>query len=199
MSPPAARMACVRRAQRAEAQRTTRRTFAVFLHRLGSWRHSGAHAGALGAAVSPCAAEPARPLRHAGDRSAGAEFGARIRPDRRPGSPSGAPHDRPPLGQRRPAAPWRARAALARRTDDAARRGHHASHRDRIRARRVPAPARPSLLVPVVRRGHGHGLALVGDHDLGDRGAEARARSAFRRARPPCLRRSRRAFAQDPA
>ncbi len=147
--------------------------------------------------VSPCAAEPAR-LRLVLAIVQRPPVRSRSTPSALP-SPQDGGYDRPALRQRRPAAAWRARAALARRADDAARRGHHAGDRHRIRARRVFAPPRPSLLVPVVRRRHGHGLAFVGDHDLGHRRAEARARAAFRRTRPPCLRRPRRAFAENPA
>ena len=43
-----------------------------------------------------------------------------------------------------------------------------------------PPAARASLLVSVVRRGHGHGLALVGYHDERHRVAQARARSHAR-------------------
>ena len=55
-------------------------------------------------------------------------------------------------------------------------RGDRAS----LRPRRVPAPARPSLLVPVVRRRDGHGLAFLRHHHQRDRRAEARADAAAR-------------------
>jgi hypothetical protein len=58
-------------------------------------------------------------------------------------------------------------------------------------------PPRPPLLVPVVRRGDGDGLAFVRHHHQRDRRAEARAQPARRRARHPGLRRARPAFAPD--
>ncbi len=66
-----------------------------------------------------------------------------------------------------------------------------------LRPRRVAAPSRPSLLVPVLRRRDGHGLALVGHHHQRHRRAEARADAARRRTRRPRLRRARQAFAPD--
>ena len=48
----------------------------------------------------------------------------------------------------------------------------------RLRARRVPAPARPSVLVPVLRRGDGDGLAFLRHHHQRPRRAEARPRAA---------------------
>ena len=98
---------------------------------------------------------------------------------------------------RRSAAARRAGAAVARRPHDPARRGDGRGDRPRIRPRRAVAPARPSVLVPVVRRGDGDGLALVGDHDQRHRRAEARPRAAQRRTWPARLRRPRQAFAQD--
>ena len=44
----------------------------------------------------------------------------------------------------------------------------------------LSAPPRPPVLVPVLRRGDGDGLAFVGDHDERARGAEARSRAAVR-------------------
>ena len=64
-------------------------------------------------------------------------------------------------------------------------------------ARRAAAAAGASVLVPVVRRRDGDGLAFVRHHDERHRRAEARARAAERRARAPCLRRARKAFAED--
>ena len=78
-----------------------------------------------------------------------------------------------------------------------ARRRHLPGHRASLRPRRIPAAALASLLVPVLRRRHGHGLALVGHHHERHRRAEARPRAAGRRARHPCLRRPRQAFAPN--
>ena len=88
---------------------------------------------------------------------------------------------------------------MARRAHDPARRGDRRGDRHRIWTRRAPAAPSASVLVPGLRRRHGHGLALVRHHHLGDRRAQARADAAFRRARRACLRRPRRAFAQDAA
>ena len=74
---------------------------------------------------------------------------------------------------------------------------HRRGDRPGLWPRRVPAPARQSLLVPVVRRGDGDGLAFVRHHHQRHRRAEARAGAARKGARPPCLRRTRQAFAQD--
>ena len=78
-----------------------------------------------------------------------------------------------------------------------ARRRHRRGDRRHLRPRRVAAPARAPVLVPVVRRRHGHGLALLGDHHERDRRAEARPRAPVGRTRNPCLRRPRQAVAQD--
>ena len=69
--------------------------------------------------------------------------------------------------------------------------------RDGIRPRRVPRPARPSLLVPEFWRRDGHGLAFLGNHHLRARRAEARPGAARARTGAACLRRARQAFAQD--
>ena len=69
----------------------------------------------------------------------------------------------------------------------------------RIRPRRVAAPAGTSVLVPVVRRGDGDGLAFLRHHHQRHRRAEARPDAAVRRTRHPCLRRTRQAFAPDAA
>ena len=50
----------------------------------------------------------------------------------------------------------------------------------RVRTRRVPAPAGPPLLVPVLRRGDGDGLAFVRDHHERPRRPPARPRAAAR-------------------
>ena len=54
-----------------------------------------------------------------------------------------------------------------------------------------------SLLVPVVRRRDGHGLAFVRHHHERHRRPEARTGAAAGRTRHPCLRRTRQALAQD--
>ena len=78
-----------------------------------------------------------------------------------------------------------------------ARRHRHAGDRASLWPRRLPAAAVASVLVPVVRRRDGDGLALLRHHHQRDRRAEARAGAAPGRARHPCLRRPRPAFAQD--
>ena len=103
--------------------------------------------------------------------------------------------DGPTRRQRRPAASRRPGAGLARPAHGAARRGDRRGDRARLWPRRVPAPAGASVLVPVVRRGDGDGLALVGDHHERARRAEARARAARGRARPLRLRRPRQPLA----
>src|ERR1700686_3564201 len=85
----------------------------------------------------------------------------------------------------------RTRAALAGDAHVLARRHHHAGRRPPLRPRRVLAAAVSSVLVPVIRGGHGHGLALVRDHHERDRRVEARAGAALRRTRHPRLRRPR--------
>ena len=52
----------------------------------------------------------------------------------------------------------------------------HRGDRASLRPRRVAAPAGASVLVPVVRRRDGHGLALLRHHHQRDRRAQARAR-----------------------
>ena len=88
---------------------------------------------------------------------------------------------------------------MARGSHEPARRGDLAGDRASLRPRRASAAARPPVLVPVVRRRDGHGLAFLGHHHQRDRRAEARAEAARKRARPACLRRARRAFAADAA
>ena len=65
---------------------------------------------------------------------------------------------------------------MARPAHGAARPRDHRGDRASLRPRRVPAAARPPVLVPVVRRRHGHGLAFVGHHHERARRAEARPR-----------------------
>ena len=74
-----------------------------------------------------------------------------------------------------------------------------AGHRPSLRPRRAAAPARPSVLVPVLRRRHGHGLAFLRHHHQRHRRAQARADAASPRARHPRLRRTRPAFAANAA
>ena len=52
-------------------------------------------------------------------------------------------------------------AALAGDAHVCARRRHHSGDRPPLRPRRIPSKAISSILVPVVRCSHGHGLALV--------------------------------------
>ena len=80
--------------------------------------------------------------------------------------------------------------------DDPARRGDRRGDRPPLRPRRAAAPAGASVLVPVVRRGDGDGLAFVGHHHQRHRRLEARAGAARRRTRHPCLRRPRQALAR---
>ena len=58
------------------------------------------------------------------------------------------------------------------------RRRHLPSDRSPLRPRRAAAAAGASLLVPVLRRRHGHGLAFLGHHHERHRRAEARAGAA---------------------
>ena len=69
-------------------------------------------------------------------------------------------------GQRRSAASQRPGAGMARPAHGPARRGHHGSDRPPLWTRGIPAPSGASLLVPVVRRRHGHGLAFLRHHHL---------------------------------
>ena len=82
------------------------------------------------------------------------------------------------------------------RADDPARRGDERGDRPPLRPRRAAAPARASVLVPVLRRRDGHGLAFLRHHHQRDRRAEARPDAAVRRARHPRLRRARQALAR---
>src|ERR1700681_2000625 len=89
------------------------------------------------------------------------------------------------------------RAALARDTHVFARRRRNAGDRPPLWPRRfLAAPVAP-VLVPVVWRGHGNGLAFVRHHDQRHRRSQARAGAAFRRTRHPRLRRPRPALAED--
>ena len=80
------------------------------------------------------------------------------------------------IRKRRPAAAQRARAEMARRPHDPARGGDQPGDRAPLRARRTAAPAGASVLVPVVRRGDGDGLAFLRHHHQRHRRAQARAR-----------------------
>ena len=66
-----------------------------------------------------------------------------------------------------------------------------------LRPRRIPAAAFASVLVSVLRRRDGDGLAFLRHHDQRHRRAEARPGAIGTRARYPCLRRPRPAFAPD--
>ena len=82
-------------------------------------------------------------------------------------------------------------------------RARHRDHRERsfsdYGASSFPLALERSVLVPGVGRGDGHGLALLGHHDIRHGRAEARARAARGRARPLRLRRSRQVLAQHAA
>src|SRR5215213_4143184 len=80
--------------------------------------------------------------------------------------------------KRQPAAARRASAEMAGGSHDPPRRGHERSDRPPLRARRAAAPARASVLVSVIRRRHGNGLAFLRHHHQRDRRAKARARAA---------------------
>ena len=80
--------------------------------------------------------------------------------------------------QRRSSSPWRTCAAMAGDAHVLARRRHHAGDRAALRPRRIPAAAVASVLVSIVRRRDGHGLAFVRHHDQRHRRLEARARAA---------------------
>ena len=103
----------------------------------------------------------------------------------------------PTRRQRRPAPARGPRARLARPADVAAGRGDVPGDRASLRARRASAPAGPPVLVPVLRGGDGHGLALLRDHHQRHRRAQARASAARGRARASRLRRPGQALAQD--
>ena len=93
-------------------------------------------------------------------------------------SDQGNPTDARTIRKRRPAAAWRARAEMAGGPHDPPRRGHQPGDRPPLRPRRAVAPAGASVLVPVVRRGDGHGLAFLRHHHQRHRRAEARADAA---------------------
>ncbi len=99
--------------------------------------------------------------------------------------------------QRGSPAAWRPRAAMARRPYDAPRRVGHRSGRSSLRTRRVSKAACASVLVPVLRCRHGHGLAFLRYHHERHRCIETRSDPACRRAGHPCLRRPRPALPQD--
>src|SRR3954471_21610868 len=83
--------------------------------------------------------------------------------------------------QRRSTSPWRAGSAVAGHTHGVAGRGHHAGDRAPLRPGRIPAAAVASVLVPVVRRRHGNGLALVRHYHQRHWGIEARIGTARKR------------------
>ena len=88
-----------------------------------------------------------------------------------------AERDGEAIGKRRSAASRRPRAGVAGDADGGARPRHLRGDRAAIRSRRGAAPAGASVLVPVARRGDGHGLALLGHHHQRARRAQARARA----------------------
>src|ERR1700722_10404744 len=63
--------------------------------------------------------------------------------------------------KRRSTSARRACPAVAGDPHVVARRRHHSGHRPPLRPRRIPSAAGSSVLVPVFRGRHGHGLALV--------------------------------------
>jgi hypothetical protein len=86
---------------------------------------------------------------------------------------------------------------MARGPDDRARHRHHRGRRARLRHVRFSIAAERSVLVPGLRRGDGHGLALVRHHDVGHGRAQARTESTRARAWLVHLRRARPPFAPD--
>ena len=80
--------------------------------------------------------------------------------------------------KRRPAAARRPRAEMAGGPHDPAGRGDEPGDRASLRPRRAAAPAGASVLVPVVRRRHGDGLAFLRHHHQRHRRAQARADAA---------------------
>src|ERR1700730_10879004 len=79
----------------------------------------------------------------------------------------------------RSSAAWRAGAKVAGRSNDPPRRGDERSDRPSLWPRRAVAPPCPPFLVPILRRGDGHGLAFLGHHNERDRRLEARLGSAL--------------------
>src|SRR2546430_16852981 len=95
---------------------------------------------------------------------------------------------------RPPSTAWRKCPLLAGATDDAPRRGDQRSDRPSLRTRRAIAASCPSVLVPIVRRRDGNGLALVGHNHERNRRAKARAPAARGRSRNSRFRRARLAY-----
>src|ERR1700676_772730 len=77
----------------------------------------------------------------------------------------------------------RTRAALAGDAHVLARRHYYAGHRPPLWPRRVPAAPVSSVLVPVIRGGHGDGLAFVRNHHQRHWRPQARAGAALGRTR----------------
>ena len=98
--------------------------------------------------------------------------------------------DGAPCRQCRPAASRWPGAEMAGRSHDQARRGDHRGDRPGVWPRRVAAPVGASLLVPVVRRGDGDGLAFLRYHHERHRRAEARSDTFVRRASGPSRQRA---------
>src|SRR3977135_673404 len=75
--------------------------------------------------------------------------------------------------KRRSSAAWRADAKLAGRSHDPPRCGDERSDRPSLWPRRAAAPPCPPILVPILWRSDGHGLAFLGHHNERDRRVEA--------------------------
>jgi hypothetical protein len=101
--------------------------------------------------------------------------------------------------KRRSAAAWWARSTMAGAAHGRARRHRMPGNRPSLRPRGAAAAAVTSVLVPVVRRGDGNGLAFLRHHHERYRRAQARPRPHRRRTRNPRLRRARQAFSPHAA
>src|SRR5580704_11813452 len=98
-----------------------------------------------------------------------------------------------------PAAAWRTGSQVARRPNDSPRRGDQRSNCPSLRSRRIVAAPRSPVLVPIVRRHDGHGLAFLRYHDKRHRRVEARAGTVRVGNRDPCLWRTQEVFTADAA
>src|SRR5262249_16194078 len=101
--------------------------------------------------------------------------------------------------QRRFASARRTRSSMAFGPDDATWRRHHTRDRASLWARRVPATCGTSVLVPILWRRDGHGLALVRYHHEGDRRAQTWSEAARKRTWAPCGRRARKVLPPNAA
>src|ERR1700674_5086166 len=103
------------------------------------------------------------------------------------------------VGECRSAFAWRTRATMAGGPHDSSGRGDEPGDRAPLRTRRALTPAGKSLLVSVLRRRHGNGLAFIRHHDERDRGAETRVDAAPEGARDSRLRWAREVLAANAA